>query len=352
MTLQESQIMKGVAILLMLFLHLFNQQGNVALCDTFIYIGDTPLLTYLVRAANPVSFFLILGGYGMYCVWQKGDKHRWSRIWKLMLHYWIVLLVFVSIGYFLHPDRYPGGWLKVIGNVTAFDTSYNGEMWFLFPYICLTLLSPWLFKFCERFRVRYVLLVSFVISLGTSFIISRYGAQYLYYNMWVYNPFLIVHLSFAFLLGAMACKCRSLSPALPSREGALMENRVGGGNFKKLWNLKTQKLWNHSAWNWLLLIALVVFRCCFDTSAFHTLYAFAFIWLFLRAPRWGWVDKMLAELGNKSMDMWMIHSWFCYYLFHDWIYGFRYPVVIMAVLVIITYLSAVMVGKIAIIIRR
>lgn len=45
--------------------------------------------------------------------------------------------------------------------------------------------------------------------------------------------------------------------------------------------------------------------------------------------------------------MWMIHSWFCYYLFHDWIYGFRYPLVIMAVLVIISYLSAVVVGKIA-----
>lgn len=207
MAKQETQVMKGIAILLMLFLHLFNQQGNLAMCDAFLYVGSSPLLAYLVRAANPVSFFLILGGYGMYCVWQKGDKHRWSRVLKLMANYWLVLLVFVCIGHFLFPDRYPGGWMKVLGNVTAFDTSYNGEMWFLFPYVCLTLLSPWLFNLCERFRVRYVLLVSFLISLGTSFIISRYGDQYLYRNMWVYNPFLIVHLSFAFLLGAMAAKC-------------------------------------------------------------------------------------------------------------------------------------------------
>lgn len=327
MTRQESQIMKGVAILLMLFLHLFNQQYNVALCTTYLSIGDTPLLTYLVRAANPVSFFLILGGYGMYYVWQKGDKHRWSRIWKLMLHYWIVLLVFVGIGHFMFPERYPGGWLKMLGNVTAFDTSYNGEMWFLFPYVCLTLLSPWIFKFCERFRVHYVLLVSFAISIGTSFIISRYGDQYLYRNMWLYNPFLIVHLSFAFLLGAMAAKCRIF-------ESHLLKPVFGGGNLKGIWI-------------WLLLAALVAFRCCFDTSAFHTLYAFAFIYLFLHAPRCGWMDKALLELGNKSMDMWMIHSWFCYYLFHDWIYGYRYPLVIMAVLVIISYLSAVAVGKIA-----
>lgn len=369
MTRQESKIMKGVAILLMLFLHLFNQQWNVALCDTYLYIDDTPLLTYLVRAANPVSFFLILGGYGMYCVWKKGDKHRWTRIWKLMLHYWIVLLVFVTIGHFMLPDRYPGGWLNVLGNVTAFDTSYNAEMWFLFPYICLSLLSPWLFKFCARFRVCYVLSVSFVISLGTSFVISRYGAQYLYHKMWVYNPFLIVHLSFAFLLGAMAAReglwCRGYGTSTPLsinlwKPFGNYKITIGGGNYEelrnlgneKIWNHETLKLWNHRVWIWGALIALVAFRCCFDTSAFHTLYAFAFIWLFIRAPRWGWVVKVLAELGNKSMGMWMIHSWFCYYLFHDWIYGFRYPLVIMVVLVVVSYLTAVVVGKIANIIQR
>ena len=35
MTKQETQIMKGVAILLMIFLHLFNQIRNVELCIGF-----------------------------------------------------------------------------------------------------------------------------------------------------------------------------------------------------------------------------------------------------------------------------------------------------------------------------
>lgn len=204
---QDTQIIKGIAILLMLFLHLFNQTGNVALCHSWLSIGGTPLVSYLVRASNPVAFFLILGGYGMYCVWQKGDRHRWSRIWKLMIHYWLILAVFVMMGHLLQLDVYPGSWGKLMGNITAFDTSYNGEMWFLFPYICLTLLSPYLFKVCSLIRCRYVLLVSWLIGLGTSWFISRYGTQYLYGNMWVYNPYLIVHLSFPFLLGAMAARC-------------------------------------------------------------------------------------------------------------------------------------------------
>lgn len=62
MTKQETQIMKGVAVLLMIFLHLFNQMHNVELCESFIYIGNMPFVYWLSAATNPVSFFLILSG--------------------------------------------------------------------------------------------------------------------------------------------------------------------------------------------------------------------------------------------------------------------------------------------------
>lgn len=108
MTRQQSQMMKGVAILLMISLHLFNQEGNVALCRNLLFIDGTPLVLILSRASNPVAFFLILGGYGLYRVYEKGDKHRWSRLAKLMIHYWIILLIFVTIGHFIRPAAYPG----------------------------------------------------------------------------------------------------------------------------------------------------------------------------------------------------------------------------------------------------
>ena len=38
---------KGVAILFMLFLHLFNQSNNIALTDPLIHVGDTALILYL-----------------------------------------------------------------------------------------------------------------------------------------------------------------------------------------------------------------------------------------------------------------------------------------------------------------
>lgn len=51
--------MKGVAILLMLFLHLFNQEDNVALCHNLLFVDGMPLVLILSRAANPVAFLLI-----------------------------------------------------------------------------------------------------------------------------------------------------------------------------------------------------------------------------------------------------------------------------------------------------
>lgn len=201
-------MMKGVAILLMLFLHLFNNLGFVDICHNLIFINGEPLVYILSRASNPVAFFLILGGYGLYKVNEHGDKHRWSRMLKLLLHYWLIMLVFVIIGHFMHPDIYPGSFNSIISNITAFHTTYNGEMWFLFPYIILSLLAQWIFKLMKPFKAWQIILVTLIIHLGTSFVISSYGNKYLFSNYWLYNPLLVFHLLFSFCLGALAVRER------------------------------------------------------------------------------------------------------------------------------------------------
>lgn len=52
------------------------------------------------------------------------------------------------------------------------------------------------------------------------------------------------------------------------------------------------------------------------------------------------------------MNIWMIHSWFCYYLFHDFIYSFSYPLVIFAMLTVISYICSFVVNKVALPIER
>ena len=155
-----------------------------------------------------MAFFLILGGYGLYKVNEWGDKYRWSRVLKLYIHYWIILTVFVTIGHFIFPNRYPGSLLTILANFTSFDTAYNGEMWFLFPYVLLSLLAPWLFRLMKPFKAWQIIAATLFIHLCTSFCISRYGASFLYSNYWIYNPLLVFHLLFNFSLGAMAARER------------------------------------------------------------------------------------------------------------------------------------------------
>lgn len=321
MTKQETQIMKGVAILLMIFLHLFNQTRNVELCESFIYIGNMPFVYWLSAATSPVSFFLILSGYGMHFIhvkWKVKDTHKWSRIAKLYLHWWVILALF-TIPSFVYNGNYYTNCSSVINNYTAFNTSWYAEGWFLFPFVCLSLLSPLLFKLTDKFRVGWVLPVSFLVGTCTSFIVSRYGAQYLYNNLWLYNPFLIVHLAPSFIFGAML-----------QRTGFIH---------------KVQKKCN-SKWLWLALGGTVIIMCLTRTAAWGPLYATTFIVLFLSAPRWLWIDKVLAHLGNHSMNMWLIHAWFCYYIFHDLVYSLRYPLVIFVTLVVVSLLCSYFVNAV------
>lgn len=82
MTREESLIMKGVAILLMLFYHLFNRIDYVDMCQTIICIDNIPLVHILTKAANPVAFFIMLSGYGLYISHKKESYNVWQKVKK------------------------------------------------------------------------------------------------------------------------------------------------------------------------------------------------------------------------------------------------------------------------------
>ncbi len=320
----DTKVLKGVAILFMLFLHLFNHPDNWI----DITIGNIPLMSFLAEATNPVSFYLLLGGVGMYYLYKRGDNSQWKRILKLYIHYWIVLIIFVSLGWLMNRNGYPGDFLKIISNITGFYTSYNAECWFLLPYVILTLISPYLFYCLDRWP-KATILVSFPISIITMFIISRYGKQYLFDNMWLYNPFLVIHISFDFILGATLYKYWHYTERM------------------------IQALSKYGYLIWLLLLVLVIIRCIISSDSVTSIYVLLFTVLFLSAPRWDWVDRFLAHLGDHSMTMWFIHTWFCKYLFHDFIYSFAYPPFIYLALFILSYLTSHIIKVLAVpIIKR
>ena len=208
MTKIESLMLKGVAILFMLFYHLFNQMQNVNICNNYIYICDLPLVHILSRATNPVPFFLILSGYGLYTVRKKNPQYNIvNKVRNLYIHYWITLAIFVPLGALVVGRVcYPGSFAEIINNVTAWHTTWNSEIWFFFPYILLALSSKVIFKIMDNLSPLLYFVPTLLLSLCMGFCVSRYGPAYLFPNHLLHMPVMYFSMLFTFSLGAGLAK--------------------------------------------------------------------------------------------------------------------------------------------------
>lgn len=329
MTKQQTNILKGVAILMMIFLHLFNRVGADyhGLCQPLLYICERPLVNIIANACHPVAFFLILSGYGLSYVWEnKGNNLRQQgrRILKLYISYWIVMAIFVGMGCFINPAQYPGDFWSIIGNITAVKTTWNYETWFLFPYVLLSMTSMWLFRMMDRLGNKVSFIVAFFLSFGSAFIISRCSAKEIDINPVINVVLVYCDLLLDFILGALLYRYAAR---------------------KKIQHLR---VWQASA----LLVLLVGLEMLSSTQADDSFYAFFVILLILQFPyqnrMWG---AFLANLGRHSMPMWMCHTFLSIYLFPNFIYGFRYPLLIFVVLTALSYAISIVVHRITVIIE-
>lgn len=316
----DSNAIKGLAILFMLFFHLFNRITD-GVAD--LWILGQPLTKFLSPATYPVPFFLMMSGYGLYYTYKNGNltfASNIKRALKLYLHYWVVMLIFVGIGIFVAPWHYPGTFSTFLSNVTGLHCTYNYETWFLLPYVVLSFLSPIIFECMNRMGTLLSLFLAFLISFGAQFCTSRYFVPGIISGIYVGFFLALSSLLLDFVLGACL-----LSWSNPINQ-----------------NFKEGKTWRRRCLCIFLLLILMLSRCLIHLP-WSSLYTFLFVLVFINMPRFIWIDRILMELGRKSMVMWMVHTYFSIYLFHNFIYVFKYPMLIWLVLIFISYSSAVVI---------
>ena len=326
MTKEQTTILKGVAILMMLFLHLFNNPELGKICEPLVYIGNLPLVNILSRACNPVGIFLMLSGYGLSYTYSHSSitlKGQGKRLLKLYIHYWIILFIFVGIGSFVRPERYPGSLTDIFLNVTSLSNSYNSETWFLFPYMLLSITSLWIFKCIDKLGNVKSLILSWILYLASCYVISRYVAVSQSFTAW-YTYFLTYFdVLFCFVIGAVFYR--------------LVTKGKGTILFLK----------RHKILPYILLLVLVALNCVISSAATSYFFESSYIFLLLHIEFRGVVKCFLMKMGKRSMVMWLTHSFFCYHIFHDFIYGFKYPLLIYVVLLVISYVVSLPISFIA-----
>lgn len=325
MSKEQSTILKGVAILMMLWYHLFNIAELEDVCFPLIHIQQKALVAYLGNATYPVSFFMILSGYGLTYLFKHNRldvKGQCRRLLKLYIHYWLILLIFVTIGHFINPAVYPNNFIYIIANITGIRCTYNGETWFLLPYAIISLCSYWIIDFVYHLNDRKKIAITLIVY-AFFFLSARHLAYHLPYNPFLVTlliqPVYYIQLTFYFSLGIILFR--------------LIEKNIMLRGYKQFVYI-------------FLIVCLVIVKSLFKITIADGFYALLFIILFLNISLNKYLTILLHALGNRSMGMWMTHTFFSTYLFSDFIYGFKYPLLIFTILVIVSYLTAVLIMRI------
>ena len=319
MNKNESLEIKGIAILMMLFLHLFNTSANVALCEPLLnFWNGKPLVLAMSRiAAFCVPIYIFISGYGLAITYEKKNKmNNINRSFRLYVNYWIVFLLFIPLACLICPEKYPRSFSIFLKNFIGWECSYNYEWWFLFPYLILALCSSFILSFLYRLNKRQsinTLILLFILYLAVN-ISGKFLKAILAEFHSIQQLFWIISLSFMFVCGAMFARYSLFQK---------MKNSVRN---KKKYNLLLASI----------LIGLLIIRMMLGPSIINPLFVVPFLICFLCMDRPLWLCSFLRYFGHHSTNMWLTHTFFAYYLFQDLIYGFRYPIIIYIVLILVS----------------
>lgn len=308
-TKEQSNFIKGVAIVLMLIHHLFAYSERYPANIEIYFLIDSIRYEQLVGEIGKycVPIFLFISGYGFSKSSQKNTEigYYLNKILYIFIGYWLVFIIFVPLSYYFSEWKFVNLEPRfLVSNFLGISSSYNGEWWFFLPYILLILLTPLFHK-----------LASSPISLmGISFVL--YGMSWVpseMQNFFYWQPAYILGFLFPFISSNLInfIHKRRLLMFLLCLFIVIFGNKFYG--------------WDSMPF--LVVFFVIIIRLCFD---------------FL--PKW--VVVTLNELGRKSLFIWLTHSFYCYHFAKEVIYYPKYTVLIFINLLLISYLSALILSYI------
>lgn len=315
---------------MMLFLHLFNRPYQ-GLFQPLLFLGNQPLSYYISLFGDAcVPIFCFVSGYGLYFSYQKSkdiyNKNNLTRILKLYINYWIIVLIFaVTLGYVLQKPGFPGNWFKFLLNFTALDNSYNSASWFFFTYILLVLTSSFWFRGLQKIG-NNLLFVLVLVLYCVGF----------YFR--VYRPELFENTILNWLQRQICLYATSLFPFF-----------IGALALKKQWNTKI----NHFLMSFRFknavavigILVLVIVHGIIPNFIVAPFLGIPFIFLFVQLQLPDSIERILNYLAPHATNLWLTHMFFYMVYFEELIYGAKYVPSIFVVLITCCLMSSFLTNK-------
>lgn len=305
LSLNDTMALKGVAIIAMLCHHLFYQQQ----------IYGVAVQQFGIVCKVCVAIFLFLSGYGLsiqYAKLQAKDqgnnsrlletlKFLYKRYVKFYLNYWVIFLISVPISVLCfgrslteaYGEDANVAWCLITDFLGIRGTlSYNITWWFNRLILMLYFLFPLLYRLISR--KKFGVLITVLAYFSSSVFPFALGILFATRADMINRCFNKIN-GKILLLGSMVavvglCFARQMSP-IPYLHGIYLDGFIAA----------------------LLAILLVSANRVYNLNLMGG-----------------------AFLGKHSMNMYMLHTFVCGYFFKDFIYGFKYPILIFFVLLVIT----------------
>jgi len=332
MTKDLSKELKGIAILMMLWLHLFcsDDVANRYSPMFYFYNGDPMPLVLRKICSMCVPLYIFLGGFGLAktnenTVWgEKKIRQNAKRVLNLYVNFWVVFLLFFPLGCIFNPSLFLASATEDVCNILSLRTTLNGAWWFLFPYAVLTLFSTyivkWMYLMSNRKELLYMTL-ALVLYITTYITDNLYGERFrdlsflgIAYNS-IYNIFRI---EFVFLMGICYAKHEWIDIVYAKlRHRKHLNAEIG-----------------------VVVLLLLLLKLCIGASGIiNPWFVFILIPLYAMMRRRQLVSKFATFMGGHSTNMWLCH-FFYYYIFGYAIFGLKYPILIFVALVLLSLLSS------------
>lgn len=321
----KSLALKFIAVSLMIIYHTFGFPDRI---ENVKYISIMNIAGYNIEyflgrsGGICVGIFTFLSGYGIFSSMKYDIKYKniFKRIFNLFLNYWIVFLIFVPIGFYL--EKYKFAFSEFILNFIGLINSYNGEWWYLRFYVFILMLYPAIIKIVKKYNNYFIVFISFLINIigfGAIKITVRLGTTSIFLNIVT----LILSWQFLFILGIIVAK---------ERVYAKIANKLKLG------------LWKYYVLLILvscLLIVIVDIPVVGEVAKLFLIPILIFILVNI-IPDGG----IMSELGKHSTNMWLTHSFFCYYFFQKLTFSFKYSIIILLQIYIMTIIVSILINRI------
>ena len=302
LTLQDTEILKGIAVLLLLFHHLFFE--GVGFDD--LYVGQIPLVqTFGEQSKLCVAIFVFLSGYGLTAgaVKTGGIPNLLAfyrkRYVKLMVNFWLIWLLFVPVGVLVFNRTFPDVYgehymIRIFTDLLGVcsTSSYNPNWWFYGCIICLYILFPFLYKILDY----WYLLIPLSAVLAFIFAVTMPGID------------LFRHYLCGFLLGMVVKK---ICPPLYIRKAPAVLSLCS------VTVLFVCRMWVPYTINLLWDAVIVVVGVC--------------VYVQLYIPQW--LARALSFMGKHSFNIFLFHMFFLLYS-RSFIYWSKNPILIFLTMLI------------------